>query len=137
MTANELRIGNLILFSPSGKKNLVIERPVKVINLLDEVCIVEDKGLRLELFYDSASTKPIPLTEEWLLKFGFEKDNFITREWNHDHSHIKMITHYENGFLMLFRGNSIGTMIKHVHQLQNLYHALTGEELQLKNTKNQ
>ena len=71
----------------------------------------------------------VPLTEEWLLKFGFEKGFY-----------------YEKGFLKLSNGQkrtlvryvisdsesvSIASII-YVHQLQNLYHALTGEELTIK-----
>jgi hypothetical protein len=77
--------------------------------------------------------EPIPLTEEWLLKFGFEK----------------ILKYYALGIhqelfsgLMKFRFDrllqkwifSIGTYkditrVKYVHQLQNLYFALTGNEL--------
>jgi hypothetical protein len=73
--------------------------------------------------------KPIPLTEEWLLRFGFEKK----------------YKNYEMGDFMFFKGSCsrisyklslIGINIKHVHQLQNLYFALTGEELKLKDDEN-
>lgn len=73
--------------------------------------------------------KPIPLTEEWLLKFGFEKVG----------------SNYENRLIILHTNNKTGTfdfllnephsnklivrVIESVHQLQNLYFALTNEEL--------
>jgi len=74
---------------------------------------------------------PIPLTEEWLLKFGFEnlsltpkfdgsKCNF-TFYWEVDE--IVLRENYEDIFI---------TRISYVHQLQNLYFALTGEELEIK-----
>lgn len=80
----------------------------------------------------------IPLTEEWLLKFGFVKDN-NGNYW------IDLQTHY----LELIPSNSYWypvyaqvpemsseeeqsvslNRIKNVHQLQNLYFTLTGQEL--------
>ena len=59
---------------------------------------------------------PIPLTEEWLLKFGII--------WDGD---IKILKGYLNNYV---DGNG-ETRLKYVHQLQNLFHALTGEELKL------
>ncbi len=60
-----------------------------------------------------ASFQPIELTEEWLLKMGFtkSKDSF-------------------NAFYLELFDDVLN--IKYVHQLQNLYHALTGEELTIK-----
>lgn len=68
--------------------------------------------------------KPIELTEEWLLKLGFIIDN----GW------------FKIGYLKLFPIRDlyyraivpITKDIKYVHQLQNLYFALTGEELTIK-----
>lgn len=77
--------------------------------------------------------KPIPLTEEWLLKFGFETSNRI------DLGELKpcyvifslalMIRH--NSFFIDWIGGN--TELKYVHQLQNIYFALTGSELQIGN----
>jgi hypothetical protein len=75
--------------------------------------------------------KPIPLTEEWLIKMGFEiKQGMIS---------------YDKGKLCLYFGETILSgekgrtyfnswailehTPKHVHTLQNLYYALTNEEL--------
>lgn len=71
---------------------------------------------------------PIPLTEEWLVKFGFEKQMFEPCN-----------TYSKNRILIDWRvvGNRFEeyfykTEVKYVHQLQNLYFALTGEELTIK-----
>ncbi len=104
MKANELRIGNYVF---------------------DRYKITQvDK-----YFYQSAECfwtnefKPIPLTEEWLLKFGFEKkdDDYIFNGFS--------FTFDENTFY-----NHVGkiTNIYYVHQLQNLYFALTNDELTIK-----
>ena len=81
----------------------------------------------------------IPLTEEWLLKFGFVEENY---------SYVKGVHQQVFSGLMKFDFNerlnnwefSIGnyndlTRILYVHQLQNLYFALTSEELIIKDNE--
>ena len=73
-------------------------------------------------------------TEEWLLKFGFEKivDNEFTLRYDlkkdarFDYFFPK---HNLKTFGMRFQGSSFFDVVKSVHQLQNLYFALTGKEL--------
>lgn len=64
--------------------------------------------------------KPIPLTEEILLKCGYK----LVRE-NHYGVLGHLIWNIENRFYC----DKNGVQIKYVHQLQNLYFALTNEEL--------
>jgi hypothetical protein len=86
-----------------------------------------------------SEAEPIPLTEEWLEKFGFNsKYKSIHTQWNfYDfYIHQKSDVDDDGGdlpteqvFYYDFRYE-----IKTVHQLQNLYHSLTGKELTLKTT---
>jgi len=71
--------------------------------------------------------EPIPLTEEWLLKFGFEikQGRFGNEYWGK----INLYTSSDKKIVFCFDGYLKG--IKYVHQLQNLYFALTGNELTL------
>ena len=73
---------------------------------------------------------PIPLTEEWLLKFGFVSNPYqdIYYIKNGDNSFVIDINK-TRGKLELFWKH---IDLKYVHQLQNLYFALTGEELTIK-----
>lgn len=82
---------------------------------------------------------PIPITEEWLLKFGFQLGHKLY--W---------IDERENAVLQLSQVNSKNSWwdvvikdkftdygfwlryVNYVHQLQNLYFALTGTELEIK-----
>ena len=89
--------------------------------------------LETSLFMPSLymNIEPIPLTEEWLSKFGFENafaDKWDGMEW--------MPCEFINGKLYytpdMHHHASKG--IENVHQLQNLYFALTGEELTIKET---
>lgn len=80
--------------------------------------------------------KPIELTEEWLKRFGFisggdkKSNNFYYKE-NHC---LKPAT---NGFLYFvspdytYASETFLKGIESVHQLQNLYYALTHSELEL------
>jgi hypothetical protein len=74
--------------------------------------------------------EPIPLTEEWLFKFGFQykygclllSTNRGTIQIEEDLAEISsVVTH--SGFM---------SPCKYVHQLQNLYFALTNKELEIK-----
>jgi hypothetical protein len=112
MKANELRIENLV--------NRYYEKKYDFGSAVEwQPIVFQLDDFKLLECYDH---KPIPLTEEWLLKFGFEK-----RESGH---------FIKDGIVLYpirdlyFRGNLfIKADIKNVHQLQNLYFALTGKEL--------
>ena len=71
--------------------------------------------------------EPIPLTEEWLLKFGFEMYEFDHKA-NQFRFKERLIV-YIDGFLY-DHGTSV--KLQYVHQLQNLSFALTNEELTIK-----
>lgn len=77
---------------------------------------------------DARFINPIPLTPEWLERCGLSK-----RYWNSDKD-LKLEI-YEN---KAYIGNNFSTNasivhnINFVHQLQNLYFALAGEELTIK-----
>jgi len=69
--------------------------------------------------------EPIPLNEEWLLKFGFKKIN----GWDDMIMYLKDEVEILDGTSFY---NCIDNKVEYVHQLQNLYFALSGEELTLK-----
>ena len=127
MKTNELRIGNWVKTNYEG----ILE----TININSEG--FEYIDCRKPTFkaigrYPIDSIEPIHITEEWLLKFGFE-----TSAWDNHSTYRKMIGN--NDYTIVFDEYSntmIGDImikeIKYVHQLQNLYFALTGEELSVK-----
>ena len=75
--------------------------------------------------------QPIPLTEEWLLKFGFKKvKGWGTYEFYSLHTGYLEFQFDKDGLgISIENQNLMLSHIKYVHQLQNLYFALTGEEL--------
>lgn len=118
---NELRIGNII---QEGK----IEQ---IDNSIDEVYYSGD------CYYQSnycCNINPFPITEEWLLKFGFEKiiDNEFTLRYDlkkDERFDYFFPKHNLKSFGMRFQGACFFDVVKNVHQLQNIYFALTGKEL--------
>lgn len=86
--------------------------------------------------------QPIPLTEDWLIKFGFEIIDKFEESSNIKATHKESTLELDyniNGFWVMT--TSICTGVGHglrngrceyVHQLQNLIHALTGKELEIK-----
>lgn len=83
---------------------------------------------------DLHGISPIQLTEEWLLKFGFEW-NKETKTYEHKdfypwHVSKSINIDIQNWQVFNYVLKAVANRkIKYVHQLQNLYFALTGEEL--------
>lgn len=119
MKAQELRIGNIVNYYgddfPNGTQ-----------------CTVDSEDIRLmdnNPVYASEH-KPILLTEEWLIKFGFK--NEVGNEW----AAAKGLFVIEK-FDLLYNfsagsGCALSRSIKYVHELQNLFFAITGQELTIK-----
>jgi hypothetical protein len=114
MIPNELRISNWISFDGFKYQCDV-----------DEIIWMRD--------HDEYSYKAIPLTEEWLIKFGFLKEELKTRTYWHNYD-IKLIKGYKrDGYPFHLVCNILSVKpIRYVHELQNLHFALTGIELTLK-----
>jgi len=115
MNANELRLTNWV--SSKVHKGLNTE----IFSLLSHNKV--KLGANPLAIYDVEEIEGIPLSEEWLLKLGFEKEN----DFKHPNAPMYFIN--VRGKLTCFLHNLSHGNIKYVHQLQNLYFALTGEEL--------
>jgi len=123
LQAAELRIGNLVNFN-----NISIGE-VTVLNNTRNIGIVLENGVYRD---NNDLFKPIPLTEEWLVKLGLKQDT-IDKYWYFHPTYNKFYPLYRRGVYWGFNGLGLGVKeIKYVHQLQNLYFALTGEELTVK-----
>jgi hypothetical protein len=110
MKANELRIGNLVY---NGFN--------EVVKIHDIISQNNTSGYLLE------TLKPIPLTEEILLKCGFERDkDFNTvlkiKIETLNGNHVIFIDIRAN---VLFVGNIEISDFNHLHELQNLIYSLT------------
>jgi len=122
MKANELRIGNL---AQTNMGDLLI---VENLSLNDIHFKVVDRS-KYPLNY-KWQAEPIPLTEEWLLKLGFEYDTITYSKEFLTLAKSERLTGYHVFINSLV--NRLSNNVVYVHQLQNLYFALTGEELTIK-----
>jgi hypothetical protein len=118
MKANELRIGNYV------KCNDVNMAPYFMVT----ASFLKQNENEMSWFVE-----PIQLTKEWLLKIGFEfvVDTWYLNgfslwetEWGDDKGETGIGYFYE-----LREKGMMDKHIKYIHQLQNLYYSLTGEEL--------
>lgn len=111
MEAKELRLNNWVMY---GNTYPIVKGKFFEIDCLD--------------IMKAETLEPIPLSEEWLLKAGFNhailttSQRFYTSEFN-----IRIFNKSKK-LSVSFEGIKL-EHIKHVHQLQNLFYALTGEEL--------
>ena len=113
MKANEVRIGNYI--------NYETEREIVTMQITYEYIRLIHNG--------DKKFKPIELTEEWLLKFGFKQISERVYIKNYHYGYEFGITN-----IFIIKNDNCFMRYKHiqyVHELQNLYFALTNEELTL------
>lgn len=125
MNATELRIGNIVFYNGENGKN----EPVRY------YCTINGADLRIMQDDENylKSHEPIALTPELLEKCGFEKLEFGNgfmfgrslgggRIFLLKYNPLRTDCFYEHYY---------GTKVQYLHQLQNLYFALTGEELEI------
>ncbi|QQO97033.1 hypothetical protein Nekkels1_32 [Cellulophaga phage Nekkels_1] len=108
MKANELRIGNIV---SNGEREITVDE---------------------HLIYDNAVNcllKPIPLTGDWLEVFGFIKTKVkkVHKTYSFEKNKIDIIYNDKLNLYNLYMYSKFN--ITSLHQLQNLYKSLTGEEL--------
>lgn len=117
--AEELRIGNWIT-----DRN---DFHMQVVSLGSDYMYADFEGNEGDVWefnFENNKPNPIPLTEEILLKCGFEKgkgtilflNGFYYDTFDGEFSFISIIINN----------------IKYLHQLQNLHYILTGQELEVK-----
>jgi len=123
MKVSELRIGNLL-------RDKVTKTELRVTKLTEQDIVTYVIDRSMFPLQDGWGIEPIPLTEERLLKFGFEDDRdnlMILRkgvfEFYFDKVDKDGISLYEK-----WDGNFLCN-VEYVHEFQNLHFALTGEEL--------
>jgi hypothetical protein len=139
MRLEELRLGNLVRIDESDTSFEVNGINTYALSIKDQT---EDVWIENYCFC------PILLTEEWLIKFGFEKVIYESDETGYSNDYeleikgVGLISYSDDFSCALFGSkesskDELGFLpnwdnCKHVHSLQNLYFALTGEELKIK-----
>jgi hypothetical protein len=121
--AKDLRIGNNF---QNDEGNILTCFGVAPVDDSDQFNIWYGNELGFILLEEEA--KPIPLTEEWLIKFGFEKSNADGKYYNGKVPPIYWVYKTQYGM----NGLPLNTSFSYVHSLQNLYFSLCGESLTIK-----
>lgn len=122
MNSNELRIGNLV----HGPRQNAVYPIVEISKLSAHIQF--DDG---DEWFGCDQLHSIPITEEWLLRFGFKRED----EFSCILLSINSILRFQenaHGQVALTDNRSIEQLnirCESIHQLQNLYFALTGTEL--------
>jgi hypothetical protein len=127
----ELRIGNYYI----ENKKIRTVRAADILNLER----MESNGFNSDM-------NPIPISKEWLVNFGFDNDKEVCWEkfeqmrwvkYENNYICVRLMKHDFAWWIILeinASGEHIGINIgdfEYVHQLQNLYFALTGKELKV------
>ena len=132
MRETELRIGNLVLAKVGVGKVLEVSNAGHIITDNAGFCDL-DKGC----------VHPVELTEEWLINLGFNKtecletfdgrlDKQVGFRYRNDlgeRDYFYVISSEVDECSCYYY---VTKEVKYVHQLQNIYHALTGDELCVK-----
>jgi hypothetical protein len=116
MKATELRIGNWV-------ENESTNRQVEGVQLTggyNEVMFWKIMAFEHDI-------SPIPLTEDWLLKFGFVEVGDRYYDWIK--GEIGFANDIPDASYDLVSYDFHDCKIKYVHELQNLHFALTGKEI--------
>lgn len=119
---NELRIGNKLIF----QRNETTREIVTVAWISDD-SIGYNEQHEASYPHSPKDFDGIPLTQEWLLKFRFEKvDHINGYSFFINKAKIAIYEHKTE-----YKGYYLDNHCKYVHQLQNLFFALTGKGLEL------
>ena len=131
MNVKELRIGNLV-YCLGVKEVVAIQH-----NNVDGRYRLRVSEIGCKEYHycpvEALELEPIPLKEDWLIKLGFEcltnsvEERFRKGDFNWYSSLGSVVIELDNGI----SSYDLHTDCKYVHQLQNLYFALLGEELEI------
>ena len=126
---NDLRLNNLVMVNyktdllskvtwiQEGSINVIFDRQPDLVNGI--ACSVND-------------LIPIPVTEKILLSCGFKKRKSCFGYWIYEimfHHTVFSVEDVDFGLCYFYIGNTHVTQTRYVHELQNLYFSITGEEL--------
>lgn len=144
--ANELRIGNIVnIISRMSEVHIPVDIPFKVMGIEQfQVHLIQAKEDVLQspgyIPIRLSDISHIPLAPEILEKCGFEK-NDDAGNWNSPEHTIYSIKGMSVGIIDNYIGwynqseddfySSFYPKLTSLHQLQNLYFALTGKELEI------
>jgi hypothetical protein len=109
----ELRVGNRIKYN---------NREAKIISIHEAGILSLSSGVNADL----KNIRPIKLSDELLLRYGFIRNNEGT--YKHNHRELTEVFHTLDEFFFRFDGKFIASC-KYLHELQNIFFALYKQEI--------
>lgn len=136
INANELRCGNLVMTNNSKYRSEDVGKIACITQIDSDRYFEEIKGnVSLYLIDDKYKDtygqwliyiEPIPITEQWILNFGFTESETDLRKGN------IIVRFRDNESLIITIIDSVVLpKCQYIHELQNLYFALHRQELEL------
>ncbi|GAB0154742.1 hypothetical protein CHRYSEOSP005_00020 [Chryseobacterium sp. Alg-005] len=120
--AKALRVENLVTYNGSVFK----------LKKISKYKVTADRG-KGDVEFDIGDLSPLKITEYWLKRLNFEFDEFekpkikVPSELGYAKFELS-----ENGIFLIDGDQStIGKELRFVHEVQNLFFALTGEEMKI------
>lgn len=118
---NELRLDNFVISKSSSYKDVPIKITGITSTFLNGIAYIINLPVSGITIND---IEPIPLTEEILLKCGFEAHYFGIK------TYYNPLFELDHDFKLM--GVDYNIKVMYLHQLQNLYFSITGKELEVK-----
>lgn len=119
---NDLRLNNLI------KWNGLVQ---KITAIAFGNCLL-DKHPTADYPVELIEIEPIPLNEKILLNCGFKQRKSCFGYWIYEimfHQTVFSVEEVDSGLCYFYIEYTYVTQTRYVHELQNLYFSITGEEL--------
>jgi hypothetical protein len=132
--SNELRLGNVVAYRHAEKTEPTIHRVIRLERITARLDKCPEGDLHMYSDREYSDIEGVPLTGEWLETCGWQLVDqgrgpyyWLEKQcWFHIH------LSEDSSIYANFNNNAVP--IRYLHQLQNLYFALTGEELTIKET---
>ena len=124
---SDYRIGNLVL-DEDGELCKIEQLSSEKMECFQQVSNIKTQSCISDKY--PSNIYAIELTEEWFIKFGFEKTWF---GYEIISTGIEIEPLKNGDYTICINSNEyhVGESFKYVHQLQNIYFALTNKELKL------
>lgn len=128
MNIEEFKLGNLIKISPrENEEGVIFLTDIQQSSIIGEM-LVPRQGYHFRIKFDEML--PLEPTEKWLKLLGFSKGPDDNEIWIDTKNFVQFkLSSFESGFL---EDGKVAVAIDSIHQLQNVYFTLTGEELNIK-----
>ncbi len=125
--ANEVRLGNLV-YHRNWRKMVDMQEPI-----IGTITLISKNGFTIDNKWQASQAEGIPITPDILETCGFER----MPEFSNTHWEYKMVTknltklfyHCGTNSFIIGQPCASRTTIIYIHQLQNIFYALTGEQL--------